>query len=103
MSIDIGIAYTMSAVIKAMQSDLNVSWADKAKLLAPEVSTMCENFQKGSQSASGVQAFIWELSQLRALNYGNFHFGWRDLLYKIAITHIKKKYIYIYIYICICI
>ena len=80
----------MSKVIMAMQNDLNVSWADKATLLAPELSTMCENFQKGSQSASGVQAFISSLKQLRALNYGNFYLRWRDLVYKNAITHINK-------------
>ena len=77
----------MSAVIKAMKSDLQLNWFDKAKLLAPEVTAMCEAFMNGSQSGTGVQAFIWQLQQLRVLDYGNFHVGWRGLEYKIVITY----------------
>ena len=77
----------MSAVIKAMKSDLNLSWTDKAKLLAPEGTTMCDAFMKGSQSGTGVKAFIRQLQQLRVLDYGSFHVGWRGLENKIVITY----------------
>ena len=55
----------VSKMVVAIQSEVNLSWSQKASMLAPEITSMCEQFMKGSQSESGVQAFIATILKLR--------------------------------------
>ena len=41
----------------------DMSWTDKANMLAPEVIALCEQFEAADQGATGTQAFIAQLTQ----------------------------------------
>ena len=53
-----------SKMMIMLESACDLSWADKANMLAPEVTEMCEQFEAADQGATGTQAFIAKLTKL---------------------------------------